>query len=77
VIELVKSTLPSYRILEHRMTFCICDRCGDITVDSDRCICATPYDSAEFRRRHHAAVEAARATADRAADIRVRKARAA
>ena len=69
------------------MTFCICDRCGDITVDSDRCICATPYDSVELQRRHHAAVQAARTTAarttaarttaDRAADIRVRKARAA
>jgi hypothetical protein len=59
------------------MTICICDRCGSITVDSDRCICTTPYDSVELQRRHHAAVQAARTTADRAADIRVKKAHAA
>jgi hypothetical protein len=59
------------------MTISICDRCGDITVDSDRCICATPYDPAEVRRRHHAAVEAARVTADRTATTRIRKPRAA
>ena len=59
------------------MTISICDRCGDITVDSDRCTCATPYDPVEVRRRHHAAVEAARTTADRTKNIPVRKARAA
>jgi hypothetical protein len=59
------------------MTINICDRCGDITVDSDRCTCATPYDPAEVRRRHRAAVEAARVTDDRSAHSRVRRARAA
>jgi len=44
----------------------ICDRCGDITVNSEPCTCATPYDPAESHRRHRAAVEAAaRATVDR------------
>jgi hypothetical protein len=59
------------------MTISICDRCGDITIDSDRCICATPYDPAEVQRRHHAAIEAARTTTGRTADTRARKARAA
>ena len=59
------------------MTIRFCDRCGDVTVDSERCICATPYDPAEVRRRHQAAVEAARATGDRRAANRPWKARAA
>ena len=59
------------------MTIRICDRCGDVTVDSERCICATPYDPAEIGRRHQAAVEAARVTADRRAAARSWRARAA
>ena len=61
------------------MTIRICDRCGDITVDSDRCLCATPYDPVEVRRRHHAAVEAARntAAAHRTTDLPPKRARAA
>jgi len=59
------------------MTIRICDRCGDITVDSDRCVCATPYDPVEVRRRHHAAVEAARSTAHRTPGTPARRARAA
>jgi hypothetical protein len=46
------------------MTVRICDRCGDITVDSESCTCATPYESAEPGRRHRAAVEAARITSN-------------
>ena len=46
------------------MTVRICDRCGDITVDSESYTCATPYESAEPGRRHRAAVEAARITSN-------------
>jgi hypothetical protein len=43
------------------MTVRICDRCGDITINSESCTCATPYESAEPGRRHRAAVEAVEA----------------
>jgi len=46
------------------MTVRICDRCGDITINSESCTCATPYESAEPGRRHRAAVEAARITSN-------------
>lgn len=47
------------------MTVHICDRCGTVTVNKERCICATPRNAAEFIRRHRAAVESARITSDR------------
>jgi hypothetical protein len=42
------------------VTVRICDRCGDVTINTESCTCATPYDPAEPGRRHRAAVEAAR-----------------
>jgi hypothetical protein len=42
------------------MTVRICDRCGLITVDSELCICATSHDPDAARRRHQAAVQAAK-----------------
>ena len=47
------------------MSIRICDRCGDITIDSESCTCATPYDPVEAQRRHRAAVTAARTTPHR------------
>ena len=45
------------------MTVRVCDRCGEITVEGDRCLCATPFDPFQVRRRHRDAVARAR-TAD-------------
>jgi hypothetical protein len=45
------------------MSVRICDRCGLITVDSELCICATSHDPVEARRRHQAAVKAAKEAA--------------
>lgn len=42
------------------MSVAICDRCGDVTVDDDRCRCSQPYDPVDVRRRHRSAVERAR-----------------
>jgi hypothetical protein len=41
----------------------ICDRCGDVRIDNAACRCRTPYDQAEVRHRHRAAVGRARAGA--------------
>lgn len=38
------------------MSVAICDRCGDVTVDDDRCRCLRPYDPVDVRRRHRSAV---------------------
>lgn len=46
------------------MKILICDWCGHLD-DPERgtgCLCRTPYDPAEVRARHAAAVEAARAS---------------
>ena len=47
------------------VSFRVCDRCGDITLDGEGCTCTTPYSLSEVRRRHRAAVESARITAGR------------
>lgn len=44
------------------MTVQICDRCGDVTANTERCRCATPYDPVEVRRRHRDAVARAETT---------------
>ena len=43
------------------MTVHLCDRCGDVTVDTEPCRCATPYNPVEVRRRHRDAVTRAQA----------------
>jgi hypothetical protein len=48
-----------------RMSVRICDRCGDVTLDGERCTCTTPYSLSEVRRRYQVAVESARLTASR------------
>ncbi len=34
----------------------VCDRCGQVTVASERCACATPHDLVAVRRRLSAAL---------------------
>jgi hypothetical protein len=52
------------------MTVQICDRCGLFTVDSELCICATPHDPMAARRRHQAAVKAAKDATQRQLPVR-------
>lgn len=47
------------------MTIRICDRCGDVTLQGERCTCSTPFSLTEVRRRHQAAVASARTSAER------------
>jgi hypothetical protein len=38
----------------------ICDRCGDITVNTQTCSCASPYDQIDIRRRRDGVIDATR-----------------
>jgi hypothetical protein len=47
------------------VTVRICDRCGTVTVNEERCICVTPHSAAEVIGRHRAAAESARISGGR------------